>query len=90
MIFSSKVVKIGGSDYILVPKIVRLEEGIVTNDKVRVRVIKVDGLNLMRRYKCKKCHLVFESDEEIPYCPVCGSKEIDETYIELEGGEEDE
>ena len=75
--FTSKLKKIGGSYHIVVPFSIRKRFNLIENDILEVQLIEINRDRQMIRYKCKKCGYVFDSDDDIPYCPACNSEDLE-------------
>jgi Zn finger protein HypA/HybF involved in hydrogenase expression len=88
MKFKRNTIKIGNSVGIIIPKVIIDTLDIKDKDEIVVNITKVNEEKIPTRCRCKLCGLLFESDDDIPYCPACDCEEVETMYegIEIEGG----
>lgn len=88
MKYKTTVIRNGGSLFALVPSIVRKNLDLKEGDEVEITVSEINKEKVPERYRCKLCGLLFETDDDIPYCPACDCEEVETMYegIEIEGG----
>jgi len=76
MLIILKLRKVGNAIGAIIPSSILRELNKVNRDNLEVE-IKLSKEN--KSYRCIKCiSNYFDSDEEIPYCPICGSEEVEE------------
>jgi len=69
--------KIGTGYYILIPSTIRNLLNIREGDVLEIDIIKVVERNY-KDYICRVCEHKFCSNDDVVYCPVCGSEKIRE------------
>lgn len=80
--YTAKVRKIGTSKFTLIPSYIvnflNLKEG----GFVHIIIEKIDGEEFVKKYQCKVCQLIFDTDDKSPYCPTCGEEHVKEVFEE--------
>lgn len=83
MKYTTRIVKNGGSLYAILPSIVKRNLDIDEGDDVEIEVSKVNNQKVLEKYRCKMCGLLFESDDDVPYCPSCDNENVEKMYVEI-------
>jgi rubrerythrin len=80
--------KVGTGYMFYVPKFIREQYELSIGDdlliEIKNKVIKIWTGEIIS-YRCKVCEHYFSSDDEIPYCPICGdTNTLEEVKEDLE------
>lgn len=67
--------KVSKTKFINVPKVVAVNLGLNKGDLIECVITKVNEKRVIKTYKCLVDDLVFYSDDEFPYCPICGKND---------------
>lgn len=76
--YFTKIKKWGNSMAIIIDSLYAKENKLEDGDIVAVSLIKMDKNKEIKSYKCRLCEFEFDSDDEVPYCPACGSERLHE------------
>jgi antitoxin component of MazEF toxin-antitoxin module len=80
-----RIIKMGDSLGVTIPKEIIIAKNWKSNDKIDVEFKNIEDINVVFSYRCKKDNTVFDSSDEIPYCPICG-EEVDIEDLGEENG----
>ena len=78
--FKIRTRKWGQSIGMVIPKIYAEENNIQVGDIVEVVASKIKTDKEIRSYRCRLCEHQFDTDENIPYCPICDSTDGVEAF----------
>ena len=77
MKYTSKLTKIGDSFYIIVPANIRNIKNLNKNSILEVDINEfIEEEKEIVSYSCLACQHYFDSDNNIPFCPVCGNENL--------------
>tara|TARA_Y100000034_G_C6899057_1_gene415180 strand:+ start:2385 stop:2627 length:243 start_codon:yes stop_codon:yes gene_type:complete len=77
MKYTAKIIKVGSSLYTIVPANIKNMLKLKQEDIVEIDLSKIIGDN-MKSFRCKRCNLIFDNDDDIPYCTSCNCKNLEE------------
>ena len=75
--YYTKIKKWGNSLAIIIDSLYVKENKLDEDDIVEVKISKTQKEKEIKSYKCRKCGHIFDSDDEVPYCPVCGEERLE-------------
>lgn len=76
--YFTKIKKWGSSLAIIIDNLYVKENKLSKGDLIEVKISKISREKEIKSYRCRKCSHLFDTDEDIPYCPICN----DDTRVE--------
>lgn len=65
--------KVSQTKFMTIPKVICDNLDLMKGDDIECIIIKINEVKVIRQYKCIVDNYIFHSDDDIPYCPICGN-----------------